>query len=311
MNINRDSLSIKRSKEASVSIRSGDDLSKARDFSEKIIEVLFFICALVAVLSVAIITIYIFAKGVPAIFTIGVDDFILGQEWKPMQDIFGIFPMIIGSIFATIGAIIIGVPIGILTAIFLAEIAPKWLVKIVKPAVELLAGIPSVVYGFFGLVVIVPLISNYLGGAGNSLLAVNIMLGIMILPTIVNISEASIRAVPAEYKEASLAMGASHIQTIFKVILPAARSGILTGVVLGIGRAIGETMAVILVAGNTPAVPKSLLDPMRTLTANIAMEMSYAFGLHQDSLFATGVVLFIFIMALNIILSSITSKVGE
>ncbi|WP_352419220.1 phosphate ABC transporter permease subunit PstC [Proteiniborus sp.] len=279
--------------------------------SEKLIEIFFFVCALFAVLSVAIITIYIFAKGIPAIITIGLGDFVLGTVWKPMQDIFGIFPMIIGSILATIGAIVIGVPIGVLTAVFLAEIAPRRIAKIVQPAVELLAGIPSVVYGFFGLVVIVPMISNYLGGPGNSLLAVNIMLGIMILPTIVNISVTSIRAVPSEYKEASLGIGASHIQTIFKVILPAARSGILTGIVLGIGRAIGETMAVILVAGNTPAVPGSILAPIRTLTANIAMEMSYAFGLHQDALFATGVILFAFIMILNIVLSKMTSKVGD
>ncbi len=285
--------------------------SKSRVSSEKLIESFFFISAFVSVLSVAIITIYIFAKGIPAIITIGLGDFVLGKVWKPMQDVFGIFPMIIGSILATIGAIVIGVPIGVLTSVFLAELAPKRIAKIVQPAVELLAGIPSVVYGFFGLVVIVPLISNYLGGPGNSLLAVNIMLGIMILPTIVNISVTSIRAVPTDYKEASLAMGASHIQTIFKVILPAARSGILTGIVLGIGRAIGETMAVILVAGNTPAVPDSILAPIRTLTANIAMEMSYAFGLHQDALFATGVVLFVFIMTLNIVLNKITNKAGD
>lgn len=300
-------------KKGSTSLQTSNTikLNKSRDISERLIEIFFFICALFAVLSVAIITIYIFAKGIPAIITIGLGDFVLGKVWKPMQDIFGIFPMIIGSILATIGAIIIGVPIGVLTAVFLAEIAPRRIAKIVQPAVELLAGIPSVVYGFFGLVVIVPMISKYLGGPGNSLLAVNIMLGIMILPTIVNISTTSIRAVPTEYKEASLAMGASHIQTIFKVILPAARSGILTGIVLGIGRAIGETMAVILVAGNTPAVPKSILAPIRTLTANIAMEMSYAFGLHQDALFATGVILFAFIMILNIVLSKMTSKVGD
>lgn len=300
-------------KKGSTSLQTSNTikLNKSRDISERLIEIFFFICALFAVLSVAIITIYIFAKGIPAIITIGLGDFALGKVWKPMQDIFGIFPMIIGSILATIGAIIIGVPIGVLTAVFLAEIAPRRIAKIVQPAVELLAGIPSVVYGFFGLVVIVPMISKYLGGPGNSLLAVNIMLGIMILPTIVNISTTSIRAVPTEYKEASLAMGASHIQTIFKVILPAARSGILTGIVLGIGRAIGETMAVILVAGNTPAVPKSILAPIRTLTANIAMEMSYAFGLHQDALFATGVILFAFIMILNIVLSKMTSKVGD
>lgn len=312
MNLNGNSNIINRKKGQTLPQASGlITLNKSRDISERLIEIFFFICALFAVLSVAIITIYIFAKGIPAIVTIGLGDFVLGKVWKPMQDIFGIFPMIIGSVLATIGAIIIGVPIGVLTAVFLAEIAPKRVARIVQPAIELLAGIPSVVYGFFGLVVIVPMISNYLGGPGNSLLAVNIILGIMILPTIVNISLTSIRAVPSEYKEASLGMGASHIQTIFKVVLPAARSGILTGIVLGIGRAIGETMAVILVAGNTPAVPDSILAPIRTLTANIAMEMSYAFGLHQDALFATGVVLFAFIMFLNIIFSKLTSKVGD
>lgn len=285
--------------------------NRTKDLGEQVIETFFFVCALVAVLSVVIITVYIFVKGVPAISEIGLRNFTLGQKWKPLQGVFGIFPMIIGSIYATLGAIVMGVPIGVLTAVFLAEVAPGWLVKIVKPAVELLAGIPSVVYGFFGLVVIVPLISKHFGGPGNSLLAVNVMLGIMILPTIVNISENAIRSVPKEYKEASLALGASQIQTIFKVILPAARSGILTSVVLGIGRAIGETMAVILVAGNTPAIPKALTEPMRTLTANIAMEMSYAQGLHQEALFGTGVILFIFIMILNIALNIFTNKAGE
>ncbi len=304
---------MEKTKHSSYNLRKAYGLKgkNTRGLLEKTIETLFFLCALIAVLSVIIITVYIFAKGIPALFKIGLSDFVLGQKWKPLQDMFGILPMIIGSIYATVGAIIIGVPIGILTAVFLAEIAPKWLVRIVKPAVELLAGIPSVVYGFFGLAVIVPLISKYFGGPGNSLLAVNIMLGIMILPTIVNISENAIRSVPKEYKEASLALGASQIETIFKVILPAARSGILTSVVLGIGRAIGETMAVILVAGNTPSIPKSLIEPMRTLTANIAMEMSYAYGLHQEALFATGVILFAFIMILNISLNVLTNKVGE
>ncbi len=277
----------------------------------KIVEYIFFFCAFISVLSVAVITIFIFMKGTPAIYKIGLKDFILGMKWRPSADIYGIFPMIIASIYGTFGAIIFGVPIGLFTAVFLAEIAPNWLVKIVRPAVELLAGIPSVVYGFFGLIVIVPLIAEWFGGAGNSLLAVSIILGIMILPTIINISETSIRAVPKTFKEGSLAMGASHIQTIFKVILPAARSGILTAIVLGIGRAVGETMAVILVAGNTPLIPTRLTSSMRTMTANIAMEMGYAFGLHQEALFATGVILFIFIMILNILLNMFTYKAGE
>jgi len=281
---------------------------KAKAVIERIIEYFFFLCACMAIVSVAVITIYIFAKGSPAIIKIGITDFIFGTKWKPLEREFGIFPMVVTSILGTGGAIAVGVPIGLFTAIFLAEMAPNWVVRVFKPAVELLAGIPSVVYGFFGLVVIVPLIGEHLGGPGNSLLAVIIILSIMILPTIVSISETSIRAVPRNYKEGSLALGASHIQTIFKVILPAARSGIMAAVVLGIGRAIGETMAVILVAGNSPFLPKSILDPVRTLTANIAMEMGYAFGLHRDALFATGVILFIFIMAINIILNLIVNK---
>lgn len=278
---------------------------------EKIVEYYFLLCALIAVLSVAVITTYIFAKGGPAVFKIGLIDFVFGLKWKPDFDQFGILPMIIGSIYVTIGAIILGVPIGILTAIFLSEVAPKRLAKFVRPAVELLAGIPSVVYGFFGLVVFVPMISKYLGGPGNSLLAASIVLGIMILPTVISISEASIRAVPSAYKEGSLAIGASHIQTIFRVILPAAKSGILAAVVLGIGRAVGETMAVILVAGNSALIPKSILQPVRTLTGNVALEMGYAFGLHEEALFATGVILFVFIMILNTVLNLFTYKAGE
>lgn len=284
---------------------------------EKIIEMIFFFSACVAVLSVVIITIFIFIKGLPAISEIGLANFVLGKEWNPSGDIYGIFPMIVSTIMATIGAIIIGVPIGLLTSVFISEIAPKWIANIVRPAVELLAGIPSVVYGFFGLIVIVPLIGKLqeiITGenmGGNSLLATSIILGIMILPTIINISETSIRAVPKKYKEGSLAMGATHVQTIFKVILPAAKSGIMAAIVLGLGRAIGETMAVILVAGNTPKIPGSLFDSIRPLTANIAIEMGYASGLHQEALFATGVILFIFIMILNIILNAFISKVGE
>jgi phosphate transport system permease protein len=279
---------------------------------EKIVETIFFICAVMAILSVVIITVYVFFKGVPGIIEIGPVKFITGTRWAPTEGVFGIFPFIIASIYATIGATIIGVAIGLFTAIFLAEIAPNWLTKIFRPAVELLAGIPSVVYGFFGLIVLVPIISKYFGGSGNSLLAIILILSIMILPTIVSISEASMRAVPKTYKEGSLALGATHIQTIFKVIIPAARSGIMAGIVLGIGRAIGETMAVILVGGNTPLIPHALTDRVRTLTANIALEMGYASGLHQEALFATGVVLFIFIIILNIILNAfIYRKAGE
>lgn len=279
--------------------------------NETIAEKLFFISACMAILCVIIITLFIFLKGTPVMFKIGFKEFLFGTKWRPLADIFGILPMIIGSIYVTIGSIIIGVPIGVLTAVFIAEIAPNWLIKIVKPAVELLAGIPSVVYGFFGLLVIVPIIDDIFSNGGNSLLAASIILGIMILPTVVNISETSIRAVPKAYKEGSLAMGASHIQTIFSVVLPAAKSGIIASVVLGIGRAIGETMAVILVAGNTSLIPHSLLDRFRPLTANIAIEMGYAYGDHRSALFATGVILFIFIMILNLILNAKVYKAGE
>jgi phosphate transport system permease protein len=268
---------------------------------EFIAESIFLLCACIAVLSIALITIYIFLQGTPAIFKIGFLNFVAGNFWRPLENQFGILPMITVSLLGTIGAVTLGTLIGLFTAIFLAEIAPERFTRVFRPAIELLAGIPSVVYGFFGLTVIVPTIRNILGGPGNSLLAVIIILSVMILPTIVSISEASLRAVPKEYKEGSLALGASHIRTIFKVMLPAARTGIVASVVLGTGRAIGETMAVILVAGNTPAFPSSLLAPVRTLTVNIAMEMGYAFGLHREALFATGVILFLFIMALNII----------
>lgn len=293
---------------------SDKDLSRNKwnEIWEKIIEKIFFISACMAIVSVATITFFIFAKGGPAIIEIGMFDFIFGKDWYPEAEILGILPMIVTSLYATFGAIIIGVPIGILTAVFIAEIAPKWLVKIVRPAVELLAGIPSVVYGFFGLIIIVPMIDEYFGGGGNSLLAVIIILSVMILPTIISISETSLRALPKEYKEGSLALGASHIQTIFKVMIPAAKSGILTAVILGIGRAIGETMAVILVAGNSIKIPLSLFDRVRPMTAHIALEMSYAApGLHENALFGTGVILFVFIMGLNIILSMISHKVGE
>ena len=283
---------------------------------EKIIETIFFLSACVAVLSVLVITVFIFIKGAPAIAEIGIKNFILGNKWNPSGDIYGIFPMIIGTVLSTIGAMTIGLPIGILTSVFISEVAPKWISNIVRPSVELLAGIPSVVYGFFGLIVVVPFIGKIeklLTGdnmGGNSLLATSIILGIMILPTVISISETSIRAVPKKYKEASLAMGATHMQTIFKVILPAAKSGIMASIVLGFGRAIGETMAVILVAGNTPKVPGSLFDSIRPLTANIAIEMGYASGLHQEALFATGVILFAIIMLLNIVLNAFVYKAG-
>lgn len=276
---------------------------KGRKLAERIIETIFLVCAALSILSVIVITIYVFAKGSPAIFKVGVSEFLFGTVWQPEANQFGILPMIISSVLGTAGAVVIGVFTGIFTAIFLAELAPKKLAGIIRPAVELLAGIPSVVFGFFGLMVLVPIISKYFGGAGNSLLAVIIILSVMILPTVISMSETSIRAVPSVLKEGSLALGASHIQTIFKVLLPAARSGIMASIVLGTGRAIGETMAVILISGNTALIPHAITDRVRTLTANIALEMGYANGLHQETLFATGVVLFAFIMLLNIALN--------
>ena len=238
-------------------------------------------------------------------------DFLLGTKWVPSSEQFGIAPMIVASILATLGALIIGIPIGILTAVFIAEIAPKKIGKVISTAVELLAGIPSVLYGVFGLAIIVPWIQNTFNQPkGQSLLAVIIVLAVMMLPTIVTVSETAIRAVPKSYKEGSLALGTSHIETTFKVVVPAAKSGILAGVVLGVGRAIGETMAIILVAGNSPIIPTSIFNGVRPLTTNIALEMGYAYGTHQEMLFATGVVLFIFILLLNLLLSKLSNKEG-
>lgn len=279
-------------------------------FSEKI----FLICALIAVASLVLIVGFVFMKGARPFVAEGMSyfDFLFGTDWVPSDKQFGIFPMIIASLLGTLGALVIGVPIGLLTAIFLAEIAPKRVAKIVTPAVQLLAGIPSVLYGVFGLAVIVPFIQKYLDlPKGQSLLAVIIVLAIMMLPTIVTVAETAIRAVPSAYREGSLALGASQIETIFKVIVPSAKSGIIAAIVLGLGRAIGETMAVILVAGNSPIIPTSITDSVRPLTTNIALEMSYAFGTHQDMLFATGIVLFSFILILNFVLAKIGSKAGN
>lgn len=278
---------------------------------EIIMKAIFMFCALISIVCVFAITLFILLKGGPAILDIGVAEFILGQKWLP-ESYFGILPMIIGSIYSTIGAILIGVPIGIFTAVFLTDIAHHSIRNIMHPTIQLLAGIPSVVYGFFGLVFMVPIINTLFGGkgAGSSLLAACIILGIMILPTIITTAETSLKAVPKSYKEGALALGATEMNAIFNVKLIAAKSGILSGVVLGIGRAIGETMAVTLVAGNATIIPKSITDPVRTMTANIALEMGYASEVHQAALFATGVVLFIFIMLLNIILSRLTNKGG-
>lgn len=301
-------------------VRKTMKINKKRDVMEYVAEKWFLLNASIAIISVAAIALFVFYRGLQPFFagnaegTYSIGKFLTGIEWRPSDNhsnaLYGIFYMILGSIFATTGAILIGVPIGVLTAVFISEISPEPIKKIVKPAVELLAGIPSVLYGVFGLGVIVPRLMNLSPQAqGQSLLAVIIVLTIMILPTVITISESAINSVPNSYREASYGLGASKIQTIFKVVIPAAKSGILAGVVLGIGRAIGETMAVMLVAGNPIAgIPSSIWDPIRPLTTNIAMEMGYAFGLHQEMLFSTGVVLFTFILIINLILNRVTNK---
>lgn len=285
--------------------------NKNKYILEKVSKNIFFISSLIAVLSLLLIIGFVFYKGLTPFIFKGYSfiDFFTGSDWLPGSDKFGIATMVVASIVATVGALIIGVPIGILTAVFIAEVAPKKVAKIISPAVELLAGIPSVLYGIFGLAVIVPNIQNIFNlPKGQSLLAVILVLAIMMLPTIISVSQTAIKAVPKSYKEGSLALGASEIETIFKVILPAAKSGILAAIVLGVGRAIGETMAVILVAGNSPVIPTSIVDSVRPLTTNIALEMGYAYGTHQEMLFATGVVLFMFILILNLVLRKLTSK---
>lgn len=280
-----------------------------KNLLEKVMHGVFFVCALASILAVALICIFLFVNGIPAIREIGVLDFLTGTTWKPGNDVYGILPMIVGSIYITAGAIVIGVPIGLLTAIFMAFYCPKRIYGVLKPCTELLAGIPSIVYGFFGMVVIVPVVlevAKFFGAgisSGSTILAASILLGIMILPTIIGVSEAALRAVPNAYYEGAVAMGATHERAIFSVMLPAAKSGVLAGIVLGIGRAIGETMAVIMVAGNQPRLTASLLKGIRTMTANIVIEMGYATGLHREALIATGVVLFVFILLINLTFS--------
>ncbi len=283
-------------------------------FLEKLSSKIFLACALLSVISLLLIVGFVFYKGANPFVSgdYSLLSFIFGSEWVPSEDKFGIFPMIVASIYATIGALVIGVPIGLFTAIFLAEIAPKRVAKIVSPAIQLLAGIPSVLYGVFGLAIIVPFLQDNLGLArGQSLIAVILVLAIMMLPTIVTVAETAIRAVPKSYREGSLALGVSEIGTIFKVVVPAAKSGIMAAIVLGLGRALGETMAVILVAGNSLIIPTSLTDSIRPLTTNIALEMGYAAGTHQEMLFATGIVLFSFILILNFVLARLTAKGGH
>lgn len=288
-------------------------------WKEKFMRGVFFTAACASVLAVALICIFLFANGVPAMKEIGFGDFLLGEKWKPGNNIYGVFPMIIGSIYVTVGAIIIGVPIGILTSIFMAKYCPKKIYPFLKGATELLAGIPSVVYGFFGLVVIVPLVHEICldlrragilerSGDGKSIFTASILLGMMILPTIIGVTESAIRAVPEQYYEGALALGATHERSIFRVVLPAAKSGVLAGVILGVGRAIGETMAVIMVAGNQPRMPEGIMQGVRTLTANIVMEMGYAADLHREALIATAVVLFVFILIINLCVSLLNRR---
>ncbi|HOF26773.1 MAG TPA: phosphate ABC transporter permease subunit PstC, partial [Clostridia bacterium] len=282
---------------------------KSKSVKENIMKAIFFISAFMSVVAVILICIFLFANGLPAMKKIGFAEFLLGRTWRPGNDIYGVFPMIIGSLYVTAGALVIGVPVGILSAIFLARFCPPKLYKVVKPVINLLAGIPSVVYGFFGLMVIVPFIRNTFNVSGTSMLAASVVLGIMILPTIIGMSEASIRAVPDSYYEGSLALGASHERSVFYSLLPAAKSGILSSVILGMGRAVGETMAVVMVAGNQPVMPSGVLKGLRTLTANIVLEMGYAADLHREALISTAVVLFVFILIINLLFSIIKKGV--
>ena len=285
-----------------------------KDIKETVMKYVFLLCACASILAVVLICLFLFANGIPAIGKIGIFDFLLGEKWKPGNDIYGILPFILGSIYVTAGAILIGVPVGILTAVYMAKFCPPKLYRFMKPAVDLLAGIPSVVYGFFGLVVLVPFVREFLGrtlgfgGNGASMFTASVMLGIMILPTIISVGESSIRAVPDSYYEGALALGATHERSVFFTVLPAAKSGIMAGIILGVGRAIGETMAVIMIAGNQPRMPKGIFKGVRTLTSNIVIEMGYATDLHRDALIATAVVLFVFILLINLLFSLVKRR---
>lgn len=283
-------------------------MTHSAKFRENAMRAVFALTACVSIAAVVLICVFLFASGIPTMKTVGLGKFLFGMTWAPGQGLYGIFPMIVASIIVTAGAILFGVPLGLLCAIFLARFCPKRLYRVLKPAAELLAGIPSIVYGFFGLVVLVPMMQTFFGGSGKGILTASLMLGIMILPTIINVSEAALRAVPDSYYEGSLALGATHERSVFSAVLPAARSGILAGVILGVGRAIGETMAVAMVAGNQPLLPESLTSGVRTLTANIVQEMGYATDLHREVLIACGVVLFVFILIINLCFSALKRR---
>lgn len=282
--------------------------AKAR---ETLMHIVFLLTACISIVAVVLICVFMFANGLPTIAKIGPANFLLGTTWKPLNDLYGILPMIVGSLYVTAGAILIGVPIGILCAVYLARFCPRRLYAVLKPLIDLLAGIPSIVYGFFGLVVIVPLIQQLTGASGGkNILTASIMLGIMMLPTIISVSESAIRAVPESYYEGALALGATHERSVFFAVLPAAKSGILAGVILGVGRAIGEATAVKMVAGNQAILPNSILSGVRTLTSNIVVEMGYAEGMHREALIATAVVLFVFVLIINLAFSAIKKKEG-
>lgn len=279
-----------------------------KNLKESAMRIVFLFTACVSVAAVVLICVFLFANGLPAIAEIGVFRFLFGTQWRPENDIYGIFPMIVGSIYVTGGALLIGVPTGVLSAVFMARFCPAGLYRIMKAAINLMAGIPSVVYGFFGLVVLVPFVRNTFGGRGMSVLTASLLLGLMILPTIISVSESSLRAVPQSYYEGGLALGASHERSVFFTVLPAAKSGIFAGVVLGVGRAIGETMAVMMVAGNQAVIPDSITDGVRTLTTNIVLEMGYSTDLHRKALIGTAVVLFVFILIINLSFSFIKRR---
>ncbi len=275
-----------------------------RKYSETIMKMVFMLSGAVSVLAVLMICWFLFSEGLPTIGKIGALNFLTGTVWKPLENHFGILPMIVGSCYVTAGAIILGVPVGLLCAIYMAKFCPKRIYRLLKPSIELMAGIPSIIYGFFGLMVIVPIVQELTGTSGKGVLTASIMLGIMILPTIISVSEAAIRAVPESYYEGALALGATHEKSVFFTTVPAAKSGIMAGIILGIGRAIGETMAVVMVAGNQAVIPESITSGVRTMTINIVLEMGYAAkGMHRDALIATAVVLFVFILFINICFS--------
>lgn len=291
----------------------GREISKIlRHPGEFVMGLVFLLAACASIIAVILICVFMFGNGVPAMSRIGFLDFMTGTKWKPLNDIYGILPMIVGSIYVTAGAVIVGVPVGLLCAAYMARFCPPGLHRVLKPAIDLLAGIPSIVYGFFGLVVIVPLMQElFPGTSGKGVLTASVMLGIMILPTIISVSESAIRAVPESYYEGALALGATHERSVFFTVIPAAKSGIMAGIILGVGRAIGETLAVSMIVGNQPVIPGSITDGARTMTTNIVLEMGYASGLHREALIATAVVLFVFILIINLLFSIINDRRGR